>query len=36
VFDEGDGIITKAGMNDEKYDWRNFVLNTFDWLSGSQ
>ena len=36
VFDEGNGIKTKAGMNDEKYDWRNFVLNTFDWLSGSQ
>ncbi len=24
-----------VGMNDEAYDWRNFVLNTFDWLSGS-
>jgi hypothetical protein len=24
-----------AGMNDPKYDWRNFVLNTFDWLSGA-
>lgn len=24
-----------VGMNDEAYDWRNLVLNTFDWLSGS-
>ena len=24
-----------VGMNDEAYDWRNFVLNTFDWLSES-
>ena len=23
-----------VGMNDDAYDWRNFVLNTFDWLSG--
>ena len=22
-----------VGMNDETYDWRNLVLNTFDWLS---
>ena len=28
--------ISKAfvGMNDETYDWRNLVLNAFDWLSG--
>ena len=24
-----------VGMNDEAYDWRNFVLNTFGWLSDS-
>ena len=24
-----------VGMNDKTYDWRNLVLNTFDWLSGS-
>jgi hypothetical protein len=33
VFDEGEGREFKAGMNDIDYDWRNFVLNTFDWLS---
>jgi hypothetical protein len=33
VFDEGEGRSFKAGMNDSNYDWRNFVLNTFDWLS---
>jgi len=33
VFDEGDGRKIKAGMNDPNYDWKNFVLNTFDWLS---
>ena len=24
-----------VGMNDKAYDWRNLVLNTFDWLSES-
>ena len=33
VFDEGEGKWFKAGMNDSNYDWKNFVLNTFDWLS---
>ena len=22
-----------VGMNDPSYDWKNFVLNTFDWLA---
>ena len=32
VFLEGD-LEELVGMNDKLYDWRNFVLNTFDWLS---
>ena len=34
VVDDGNSR-NVAGMNDPKYDWRNFVLNTFDWLSGT-
>ena len=30
---EVDGSEDFVGMNDEAYDWRNLVLNTFDWLS---
>gem|GEM_PF-6817205 len=33
VFNEGESRRFKAGMNDSNYDWKNFVLNTFDWLS---
>ena len=29
----GDDSEDFVGMNDEAYDWRNLVLNTFDWLS---
>lgn len=32
-FDLEDGHKSVAGMNDPSYDWKNFVLNTFDWLS---
>ena len=32
-FDLEDGHKSVAGMNDSSYDWKNFVLNTFDWLS---
>ena len=28
-----EGNDSGVGMNDEAYDWRNLVLNTFDWLS---
>ena len=30
---EVDGSEDFVGMNDGAYDWRNLVLNTFDWLS---
>ena len=30
---EGNDSEDFVGMNDEAYDWRNLVLNTFDWLS---
>ncbi len=35
VFDNGDGTKDRVGMNSPAFDWHNFVLNTFDWLSGS-
>ena len=33
IFDNEDGSKMYAGMNSKGYDWKNFVLNTFDWLS---
>ena len=33
IFNNEDGSKMYAGMNSEGYDWKNFVLNTFDWLS---
>ena len=33
VFNMGDGTKMYAGMNTEGYDWKNFVLNTFRWLT---
>jgi len=33
VFNRQDGSKMYAGMNTEGYDWKNFVLNTFSWLS---
>ena len=33
IFNNVDGSKMYAGMNSEGYDWKNFVLNTFDWLS---
>ena len=33
IFDNEDGSKMYAGMNSNGYDWKNFVLNTFDWLS---
>lgn len=35
VFDNGDGTKDRVGMNSPAFDWHNFVLNTFDWLSDS-
>ena len=32
IFNMQDGKMY-AGMNTKGYDWKNFVLNTFDWLS---
>ncbi len=33
VFNMQDGSKMYAGMNTEGYDWKNFVLNTFSWLT---
>jgi len=33
VFNMDDGTKMYAGMNTEGYDWKNFVLNTFRWLT---
>ena len=33
VFNMNDGTKMYAGMNTEGYDWKNFVLNTFRWLT---
>jgi len=33
VFNMDDGTKMYAGMNTEAYDWKNFVLNTFRWLT---
>ena len=33
VFNMEDGTKMYAGMNTEGYDWKNFVLNTFRWLT---
>lgn len=33
IFENEDGSKMYAGMNSKGYDWKNFVLNTFDWLS---
>ena len=33
VFSMDDGTKMYAGMNTEGYDWKNFVLNTFRWLT---
>mgnify|MGYP007000136897 len=33
VFNMQDGTKMYAGMNTEGYDWKNFVLNTFSWLT---
>ena len=33
VFNMDDGSKMYAGMNTEGYDWKNFVLNTFRWLT---
>ena len=33
VFDNGDGTKDPVGMNSPAFDWHNFVLNTFDWLT---
>ena len=33
IFNKQDGSKMYAGMNTEGYDWKNFVLNTFSWLS---
>jgi hypothetical protein len=30
---QDDGSTQAAGMNLEKYDWKQFVLNTLHWLS---
>jgi hypothetical protein len=34
LFDNGDGTKGRVGMNSPAFDWHNFVLNTFDRLSG--
>ena len=36
VFNKQDGSKMYAGMNTEGYDWKNFVLNTFTWLTNSK
>ena len=33
IFNMGEGNKMYAGMNTPGYDWKNFVLNTFHWLS---
>lgn len=33
VFNMDDGTKMYAGMNTQGYDWKNFVLNTFRWLT---
>jgi|TARA_Y100000385_G_C13106882_1_gene648614 hypothetical protein len=33
IFNMQDGDKMYAGMNTEGYDWKNFVLNTFSWLT---
>ena len=33
VFNMQDGSKMYAGMNTDGYDWKNFVLNTFSWLT---
>ena len=33
VFNDDEGKKSKVGMNQLSFDWKNFVLNTFDWLS---
>tara|TARA_B110000503_G_C7116040_1_gene400389 strand:+ start:97 stop:1020 length:924 start_codon:yes stop_codon:yes gene_type:complete len=33
IFKNDDGTKDKAGMNQEEYDWKLFVLNTLNWLS---
>ena len=32
VFDNDEGKKSKVGMNHLSFDWKNFVLKTFDWL----
>ena len=36
VFNMQNGGKMYAGMNTEGYDWKNFVLNTFTWLTNSK
>ena len=33
LFYNDDHSYMAAGMNTKGYDWKNFVLNTFDWLA---
>tara|TARA_B100000989_G_scaffold202979_1_gene153596 strand:+ start:1053 stop:1967 length:915 start_codon:yes stop_codon:yes gene_type:complete len=33
IFNMQDGSKMYAGMNTDGYDWKNFVLNTFSWLT---
>lgn len=33
IFNEDDGSTQAAGMNLKEYDWKQFVLNTLQWLS---
>ena len=35
VFGNGDGTKVRVGMNSPAFDGHNFVLNTFDWVTGS-
>lgn len=36
VFNRDGGDKMYLGMNTDGYDWKNFVLNTFDWLTNSK